>query len=213
MATSRLALYNIALAKVGERSVASTDEGREPTRLLNEIWDRGQGAQVYWLEQGLWNWAVIETSSTASSTGNFNFQWIHDRPTDYVRLAAISADQTFYNPLTRYEMQSTNIMTDISPVYLRYVSKSTTAGLDMEKWPETFTLWAGYWLALQIAPRIPNMSENDKELLRDEVRNLLYDARSKDAQDEPTRWPPLSSWAQARLSRGWSGRERGLPRN
>ncbi|HET99682.1 MAG TPA: hypothetical protein ENH89_04810, partial [Aurantimonas coralicida] len=58
MATDQLALYNIALAAVGERSIASLTEGREPRRLLDEIWNRGAGAIEYFLEQGYWNFAI-----------------------------------------------------------------------------------------------------------------------------------------------------------
>ena len=203
MAATLLGVWNIACASVGERSLASTAEAREPQRLLNEVWTRGNGAEKFFLEQGLWNFAMKESSSTSASTGNFNFAYVHNVPTDFVRLAAISADPTFGFPLTRYEWYSSHIDADVTPIYLRYVSDSTSLGKDLSKWPDTFTLWAGHWLGTQIAPRLKN--DIDREALRKETRDLLYDAQSKDASQEPTRWPPLSSWAQARLS----GRGRG----
>ena len=196
MAASELGLYNIALHAIGERSLASTAEARESRRLLGEIFAQGNGARTYFLEQGLWNFAIRESSSTASSTGNFNFLQRHVKPTDFVRLSAISADQNFSVPLLRYEFQSSSIWADDATIYLRYVSNSSTAGLNYDLWPDSFNLWAGHWLALQLAPRLKN--DMDMEKLEKRTIKLLGDARSKDAQQEPTRFPPLGSWVQAR---------------
>jgi hypothetical protein len=45
------------------------------------------------------------------------------------------------------------------------------------------------------------------ERLEKRLRKLLNDARSKDAQQGPPRFPPPSSWEQSRYGR--RGRERG----
>jgi hypothetical protein len=209
MATDKLALYNIALSSVGERALDSLEENRYERRTLDKVWDRGGGITTFFLEAGLWNFAMTEVASTASSTGNFNFQYDHDLPSDFVRLSAISGDQNFSVPMTRYEIQSSHIWSDEETVYLRYTSNSTTLGLNYDLWPASFTLWAGHWLGSQILPEIERKEEvsiNFATRHTETLKKHLSDALSNDAQQEPARFPPLSSWAAARLnSRSGSG--------
>ena len=213
MTTNQLALYNIALASVGERALDSLVENRESRKQLDVIWNAGLGAINYFLEQGLWNHAMRESSSTAGSTGGFNFYYIHNRPTDFVRLSAISENPNFSMPAVRYEFQASAILSDSTPIYLRYVSDSSTAGNDLTLWPETFTRWAGHWLGTQIAPFSITTKDRDLRIreLEKRANRLLVDARSKDAQQEPTRFPPLGTWARARSGR--RGGDRGLRNN
>ena len=227
MAIDQLALYNIAIASVGERTLDSIAEQRQIRRELDSVWERGSstvGVRQYFLEQGLWNFAMRESSSTASSTGTFNFLQRHAKPSDLVRLSAISLDQNFSTPLNRYEYQSSSIWTDDATIYLRYVSNSSTAGLNYDLWPMSFVQWAGHWLGSQIAPYVfggglaaaertqRNISEREgatKKIttLVALANRLLMDAKIKDAQDEPSRFPPSGSWVQAR--HGGSRRDRG----
>jgi len=55
MAT-KLGLFNGALLMLGERSLATLTENREPRRLLDIVWDGG-GVRTC-LEAGIWNFAV-----------------------------------------------------------------------------------------------------------------------------------------------------------
>lgn len=202
MTTDRLTLYNIALEAAGERFISSLTEPREPRRLLDHVWTRGKGAVRYFLEQGHWNHAMraVQLDKSPSVTPEFGWANAFDKPDDFVRLNMISSDDRFGYPLNEYEFEGDFIYADVDPLYLRYVSDDDQYGSDMGKWPDTFTLWAGHWMATQIAGRLKN--DIDAEALKKEANRLLIDARSKDASQEPVRWPPLSSWAQARLGRG-----------
>ena len=204
MATNVLALYNIALASLGERVLDSTAENRETRKQLDMIYAAGNGAINYWLEQGMWNFAMRETTSTASaSTGNFNFRYSHDKPTDFVRLSAISLDQTFGSLVTRYEFQATHIRAETDTLYLRYVSNTTAYGNDLTKWPDSFIQWAGHWLGVQVAPYAVTAGNSNIDIpsLKRDAHRLLVDARSKDGQQEPVRFQPMGNWARARLGR------------
>lgn len=199
MATDRLALYNIALFAVGERALASLTETREPRRLLDEVYTRGAGAVEFFLEQGLWNHAIraVQIDKSTSVTPSFGLANAFDLPTDFIRLVQISSGEYFSSPLMQYEIEAAFIYADIDPIYLRYVSDSNDFGNDLSLWPETFTLWGGTWLGLQIAPVLLN--DKDLEALEKRTRRLLNDARSKDAMQEPPRFPPLGSWSRARF--------------
>lgn len=211
MATNQLALYKIACRALGERSVASLSESTEIRRLLDEVWDSGDGATRFFLEQGLWNHAMRAVSIDASSsvTPAFGLTNAFDIPSDFVRLSSISASEYFSEPLLDYREDTNYWYSNSDPIYVEYVSDDTSYGGDLSRWPETFVLWAGYWLATQVAPALKN--DMDMQVLERRERQLLKDARSKDAQKDPTRFIPIQSWNRARFGRG-QGRERGSRR-
>lgn len=212
MATGQLGLYNIALRAVKERTLTSLTEDGEPRRELDAVWSTGNGALRYLLEQGLWNFAVRtqQVDHSTSATPVFGRTYAFERPSDMVRLLEISGDEFFSFPLMEYETETGYFFADITPLYWRYISDDDDYGGDFSRWPETFTLWAGHWLATQIAPRLT--SDVDLMALEKRAQRLLVDARSKDALDEPTRFPPNGSWARARwgfYSRGNRDRKGG----
>ena len=151
----------------------------------------------------------VRVDSSSSVSPPFGYRYAFDKPSDFVRLAQISSGEYFTDPLLRYEIEGDYFYADIDPIYMRYVSDDASWGADLSRWPETFTLWGGQWLGVQIAPRLKN--EIDEEKLLQKERRLLADARSKDAQQEPTRFPPLSSWNRARhgFRGGGTRRDRG----
>lgn len=205
MATGQLGLYNIALRAIGERALDSLSDAGEPRRELDAVWSTGNGALRYLLEQGYWNFAIRTQmlDHSAAVTPSFGLTYAFERPTDMVRLLDISGGERFTMPLNNYEYEAGYFFADITPLYLRFISDDADYGADYSRWPETFTLWAGHWLALQIAPRITSVLDTEK--LEKKARRLLVDARSKDASEEPTRFPLNGSWAQAR----WGGYGRG----
>lgn len=209
MPTDRLGLYNIALAAIGERTLTSLTEDGEPRRELDSVWARGNGALRFFLEQGRWNFAMRTQQLDASVTiePEFGFTKVFELGTDFVHLDMISGDERFCEPLKDYEFEAGVIYADFEPLYVRFVSDDADYGADYSAWPETFTLWAGHWMATQIAPRIK--SDVVMEALEKRTHRLLVDARSKDAVQGPTRFPPLGTWVNARHNYRYSRRDRG----
>lgn len=209
MSTDRLGLYNVALAALGERSLDSLTEEGEPRRELDAVWSRGNGALRYFLEQGRWKFALRSQRLDASATVEpaFGFTEAFEMPTDFVHLDMLSADERFTLPMTHFEFEVGFIWADVDPIYIRFVSDDTDYGADFSAWPETFTLWAGYWMATQIAPRYKGQA--DLERLLELTRKYLIDARSKDAVQSPTRFPPMGNWASARYDRYNYRKDRG----
>src|SRR3990167_9358309 len=70
---------------------------------------------------------------------------------------------------------------------MTYVSSSTDFGGTLTNWPDSFTLWGGYWMGTQIAPRIKN--EIDMEALTKRTNDLLVSARLKDMTRTRRPWP------------------------
>ncbi len=205
MATDQLAIYNIALHAIGERILASTSEEGHARRLLDEVWDRGGGTLKAVLEQGYWNIAVrtVQIDKSSSVTPSFGLAFAFDVPTDFVRLVQISGSEHFYDPLNNYEIEVDLWYADIDPIFVRYISDDASYGTNLSNWPDTMTLYAGYYMATQIAPTLKN--DIDMEKLEKRTNRMLIDARSKDAQQERTRFQPAGSWIRARAGRGGRG--------
>lgn len=206
MAITQLQLYNLACASLGERALASLSEDREPRRLLDDIWSRGNGAIRACLEQGYWDFAMRAISNDASTSVSpaFGFVYAHDKPTDLVKLTAISGDETFSDPLTNYEIEGEYFYADVDPLYLRYVSDDASFGGDLSTWPESFSVFVGHWLGVQVAPAFRN--DLDMDRLEKRLERLKVQARSNCAQQGPTRFPPRGSWVRARGGRNMSER-------
>lgn len=217
MATSRLVLYNIGLRAIGERSLNTLSDDAESRRLLDEVWSSGNGtsgnsAVRYCLEQGFWKHAMraVELGADSGVSVEFGFSYAFAKPSDFVKLDMLSGDETFSTPLGRYEFERDNIFADVDPLYMRFVSDHADYGGDLTLWPESFTLWAGHWMGMQVAPRLK--SDIDMERLEKRTKQLLADARAKDGVTGPARVPPLGNWASSRFGTSSSFRDRG-PRN
>lgn len=207
MATSQLALYNGALRRLGERKLASLTENREPRRLLDDAWD--DAARLYCLQQGLWKFAkrTVKLDYDPDQTPTFGHRYAFGIPSDFVRTIALCSDEYFTCPLLDYAEEQQFWFASIQTLYISYVSSDPDYGLDLSKWPPTFTQWVEAYLARQVGPKITS-AVNRMDALDKEARHLLTDARSKDAMEDPTSFAPMGSWARARRGRsgGWNDR-------
>ena len=206
MAYTRLQIYNMTFRALGERSIASLSVNEESRRVMDEFWTEGDGAVRAFLEHGLWNFAMRSSmiDSTPSVEPAFGFTAAFDKPTDFVRLDMISADERFGLPLNDYELEGDYFYADADPVYMRYVSDDASYGGDYAKWTDAFARWAATWSAIQVAPLLK--SQADMERLEKREKKLLNEAKSVDASEEPTRFRPVGNWVRSRWGRGTSDR-------
>lgn len=208
MAATKLSIYNGALRECGERSLASLSENREPRRLLDGVWD--QNFVRYVLGQGQWKFArrTKEIFAEPSITPDFGYRKAFAKPTDFVRTVSMSTDEYGNTPLTQYTEEKGYWFSDWEPLYVTYVSDDAGYGGDFSQWSEDFVLYVETYLASRIVKRI-SQNKSDEEDLRKMARKRLLDARSQDAMEGPTTFPPTGRWVQARLGRGSSHRDRG----
>lgn len=203
MAATQLSLYNGALLILGERGLTSLSENREPRRVLDRIWAKDPVRSC--LEQGQWKHAIRRqrVSYNPSITPDFAFAYAFDKPSDFVRTAAISLDEYFNSPLLSYEDQAGYWFADSTEIYVKYVSDDNDYGRDYSLWPKTFEKYVESFLAFESADRIAPSKLGKATAV---MRAALTDALSKDAMAGPTKFSPIGSWAAARL--GSSSRER-----
>ena len=191
----RLSLYNGALFLLGERKLASLTENREPRRVLDDVW--AGGAVNYCLEQGLWNFATRSAmiDYDPSYTPPFGYRYRFTKPEDYVRTAAVCTDEYFESPLTRYSDEGGAWYADIQTLFVQFVSKADNYGNDLSLWPDTFTQYVESYLAFKAVKIAPGKLDEVKK----EMKRRLIDARSKDAMNQPAKFPPTGGWTRARI--------------
>jgi hypothetical protein len=203
--TSKLALYNSVCAILAERKLASLSENVVMRRRLDTMWDDDFIKKV--LQQGLWNFAIkdVELSYSPSVVSSFGFLYAFDKPTDWVRTAILSCDDSYGVGFRAYEDHGSYWYADQDTIWVRYVSDDVQWGGDLSLWTPAFTTFAEHYAAWRVA-RITTGSKADAAELEVTQRRLLIQARSGDAMDEASRGIPQGSWVGAR--RGGTSRER-----
>lgn len=205
MSANQLSLFNKALLLMGERSLASLSEEREPRRRLDEVWDNG-GAVKTCLEQGQWNFAMrsVQIDYDTSIDPGFGYQRAFEKPTDWVLTSAVCADEFFRVPLLDYWDESGYMYADLDTIYVRYVSNHATYGLDMGKWPESFREYVEEFLCSKVVLAVTE-DENKEAASLKRLRKKLLTAKSRAAMAEPTAFPAQGGWTSARQGRGSRG--------
>ncbi len=207
MAT-RLSLYNHALRNIGERKLASLTEDREPRYLLDDVWDNDGVKAV--LELGYWNFAVRTVKAEFSPAIEPDFGYLRgfDKPIDFVQTVAVCEDEYFNTPLTAYQDEVEHWFSDLDIIYVRYVSDDTAYGGDLSKWTPSFERFASFYFAREIIPYF-TMSETKKDEFEKDYDKAMRLAKSRDALNQPTAFPPTGSWVGSRLGGTIANRERG----
>lgn len=200
----KLAIYNGALRRLGSRELSSLAEAREPRRVLDGIWGTDNNVVRYGLERGEWNFAIrtAEAIYSPSIEPDFGFIRAYDKPTDFVRLASLSADPYFRIPLTNehYVDEATYWFTDQDVIYVRYVSDDTDYGFNSAAWSEGFRKYLEAYLAWEGCERITN-STTKRDRLELDWTLALKNAKSVDAMNEGVKFPPRGSWSSAKAGR------------
>lgn len=206
MAT-KLGVLNAALTELGQRVLTDTGEAVEAGRVLSSVYDN---VVQQCLTSGSWNFAM-ETVKLTYDTGdvpNFGYAKVFSKPTDWLRTSAVSEDEFFYAPLTRYYDDSTYLSAENSPIYLRYVSNDTGLGLNLTRWPQHFTRYVELELAERVCLRLTQSSSKKDDIEKDKVR-VRREALAIDAMNEAQpKFTPPGSWSLARGGRS-SRRDRG----
>jgi hypothetical protein len=204
--TSKLSIYQGACALLGTRRLASLAERQLSRRELDGVFERGGIKSC--LQMGQWNFATrgVELSYSPSITPAFGYNRAFDKPTDWVRTCGLCSDEFFREPLLDVVDEAGHWYSDLDTIYVRYVSNDTQYGMDYSLWPENFTRVVEHYFAKETCLRL-TQSASLKESLETEFKRWLLKAKSSDAMDEATSFPPRGLWVRARRgSRGGDDR-------
>jgi hypothetical protein len=202
MAT-KLGTYNKALTALGDAvPLASLSENRAARRFLDVIWDNG--VVNYCLEQGLWGFATRSQKITASTTiiPAFGFKYAFELPNDFLGINSIWIDERFQTALNPYNGPEAGVIyCDYDPLYLKYVSNSSTYGGNLATWTESFADYVALRLAFEAQPLITNSLNVDENLDRAQQSAKLT-ALNLDKRSKPREDLPMGNWAKARIGNG-----------
>ncbi len=196
MAT-QLELYNAALWELGERELSALSDANEGRRVLDGVYSR---VLAECLEAGQWNFAIraVKLEADTGITPDFGPQHVFAKPSDFVRMVGCSADENFNSTVNDYLMEDTNIIANVDTLYVRYVSNSVDYGLDLTKWPTSFTRYVELALAQRVCERLTQNASKGEQLRRD-LKDALRTAKSHDAMDDAQNRPrPMGSWNRGR---------------
>jgi hypothetical protein len=197
VSADKLSLYNDALTLCGERMLADLTEQRESRRLLDAAW--AFGAVDFCLETGQWNFAVnsIQLDYSPSIEPTWGYRRAFDKPADYIRTMAVCTDEYFRNPLLRYVDEASFWFSDLDTMYIRYVSNLPEYGMNLGKWPGSFSEMVSSYLAMQVVTKLTQDTSKWK-IVQEYYKDVRKEAKSNDAMNEPTKFAPKGSWIRAR---------------
>lgn len=205
MAATRFGLYNDALDIIGERRLVTITDDEKSRYDLDSAWDASgttAGGIIYCLEMSLWNFATRSTSLEYSPSVEppFGFLRAFDKPTDWLRTAAVCTDPYYKNPLddTGYADEAGFFFADLDVIYVKYISQDAEYGLDMSRWSQAFSAFVTLYLAQTVVMSITqNMSK--VEAIEKKWQKALHAAAGIDGTNKPTATRPIGMWAGARF--------------
>lgn len=193
---SKLGIYNAALVEVGESTLSTLTDDVEARYVIDAKYD---DVLAECLESGLWNFAMrlVKIDANTSVSAGFGYNYVFDKPSDWVRTAGLSASEYITPPLLDYEDFTTYWLADVDPIYVRYVSNDASYGGDLSEWTALYSKFVAKSLARDICERLSQNNSKWEQLER-EAKRAKRDALNKDAMNEPTKFPPQGSWTSAR---------------
>lgn len=198
MSTSQLSLYNGALRIIGQTQLDTLTDNVEARYYLDGVWDNN--AIKYCLEQGLWYFAcrTSKFDSDPDLTPAFGYQYAFSKPADWVRTAMLCEDDHFQIPFTLVRDEAGFWFSDLTPLYVAYVSNDNSYGANMALWPESFTQYFQAYMAAEICHKL---APAEVQRVEQERTKKLKEARSYAAMNESATFLPVGSWIRARYGR------------
>lgn len=207
--TTKLDIFNQALLHLRESALSSLSENREARRVLDTFY---ADVLSFCLEAGFWKFAIrtIKIDADAAITPEFGPQYAFNKPTDWVKTYAVSASETLVPPLDDWLEESNLFFSNVTPIYLRYVSNADPGyGFDLTRWTSKFTKAVVMELAWRICPKVTGSSDAKKDDIEKDKVKAMAEAKAFEALREPSRHPPQGRWNSSRFARrnggDWTG--------
>lgn len=200
---TQLQIYNDALKLCEERSITSAElaaNSRKPCRLLNDVWNGG-GVNAC-LEESDWDFARRTIAATFNPSIQPDFGYIHafQHPADWLRTSAVSSEPYFNSVYTLYADEAGYWWSDLTTIYVKYVSSNIAYGGNLALWTESFKQFCAAHFAWKIVGNLTHDKVLKKEVF-EEYERLRTSARSKDAMNEPASFFPRGQLTRARRGR------------
>lgn len=184
---SDVEICNIAMHRLGQADISSLTEGTKRAALCNSTYSRVLDEM---LTRYVWSFSRARVSLAPSATApafTDDFTFAFDLPAGYLRMESMSD----YN--VDYLIEGGQILSNSNPLSLRYVKRITDPNL----MTPLFRKALGLQIAIDLCKPITGDLTLKKEL-EDELKDVLAEARTADAQSEGEGIPPPDTWIAAR---------------
>lgn len=200
MPTSKIAIINRALVRIGERRITSLSDDVKPAREANAIYDdvRDEALRNY-----RWNFALKRTSlAAAAEAPAWGFARSFPLPEDCLRVDMINGDYVPLAPLVRtapdftYQIEARAILSDDdAPLQIRYLARIE----DVTLYDPSFVSYLASALAFELAQALSS-SNTTMELLGRAMQEILRAALRSDAIENPPEGIADSTWIATRFA-------------
>ena len=179
MAVDKLSLYNNALLLIGQRSLSSLTEDREPRHLLDASY--ALDAIEYCLEVVRPVFArKTQLISTVTVSAEHDLDNVHTLPADYISIVGVYSDAKLDQEINRYIIEGNTLSCEYSTIYLRYITSDVVT--DFTNWVPSFSRVVAAYLAREISIKLsPDKTEDMNALLAERIDA----AASLDSAREP----------------------------
>lgn len=175
MAASDVAICNSALIKLGVEPITSLAENSRAAILCNNQYSKIRDKLLY---SHPWNFAIKRAELVVTATEPvYEFAYEYTLPTDCLRVW-----ETQYGPLQDfYQVEGGKLYSNYTDLFIRYIAKIT----DTTEYSPIFDELLAIDLAIDLE-YVLIQSNSYKNTLLAERKELLRDARSFDAQENPS---------------------------
>ncbi len=196
---SEVDICNLALQRLGAKSISSLSEDSTAGRECNRVYEHARDSE---LRSHPWSFARGRVELAASSTAPvFGYAKAYPLPADYIRLlpARNVSDNTTVlggiDPNIDWQIESGEILTDdAAPLQIVYLKKVT----DPNAFDDLFTDLLVGRIAMDIAEKI-TQSNTKKQNAENRYAVAKEEAKKVNAYERPPQEFPADSWVVARL--------------
>ena len=197
----KLQIYKGALRLLGNAAgVASLTEVSPARFTLDDVWTP---AGDYLLAKGLWNFAMRSVMAEASPSleTEFGYQYVFEKPDDWVRTASISDRAFGITGFEDYADETDYWLANVDVLYIQYVSNHADYGWNVGAWRQPFAKTMEAYMAFESGLPISSDKGNRNDLYS-LFKSRLKEAKTLDAVDERVRVAPAGRLVRARLVSG-----------
>lgn len=191
MATSDVAICNLAMQKLGASRIASLDDDSKNARECNACYEHLRDAEI---RRYNWNFARRRTTLAASSvTPEYDYDYAFPLPTDFLRLlppATYGLDWRIEN----HEGQSAILTNDGTSIEINYLARIT----DPQKFDPSFDEMLACRIADHLCEAITQSNTKGQKANAD-YKEAKAEARLNNAFENISDEPQEDSWLVARL--------------
>ena len=190
--TDAVSICNLALQRVGAKSIANLSENSTAGRACNRIYTQARDSE---LRSHDWSFARERVKIAADSTApTFGFTKRYQLPADCVRIQPTNGTNATPNQ-EDFQIEGRFVLTDTgSPINLVYTKRVT----DEETFDDLFVELLIARIAMDIAEKV-TQSNTKKDEATLHYKSVQREARRINAFERSPQQPPTDDWENARL--------------